>query len=515
MQLGEVFDDGQTESEPAVHPRSGPNSLSERLKTMREKGGANTPSGIPDNDPGLAVCSLNRHGDGVTGPGEFYGIGQQVPDDLLQSRRVADDRQPIADGEVESNPFGLRRQPDGLDRTFGGTPDVDELLAEREFARHDPRQVEHVIDEGGLSSSAAFNRLHRHASGLRIEPAEGQQLSPPEDGRQGGPQLVREGGQELVLGAIGLLSHTVEAGVLDGDGCPARELDRGWQVAIGVAPAGPHHDQGHSAEHAVADSHRNDHQRSARQDQPFFGICEGSGCSLRSGDDQPGLPGAKEVRDGAAVCPQLIRQRQRKIGRSPLALRDSAVGAVVLCNIDSTPVSNARNDEVRKVAKAGLVIERSDEDRGGLEKKSILLFQTLAVRDVAREAARVNELAILEEDVGVDRDVPDRTVPGLQARFVIPDLLVRREPLEDVTNDRNIGMKFSDVASDVVLCRVSQKLELGLIRPENRSIRSHPVQGHGGVFEEILQLELGSPTPGKRIAESVLQLLTLCDLPLQ
>lgn len=67
-------------------------------------------------------------------------------------------------------------------------------------------------------------------------------------------------------------------------------------------------------------------------------------------------------------------------------------------------------------------------------------------------------------------------------------------------------MKLSDVVSDVLLDRITQQIELGLVRPDNRAIGSYPVETLGRIFKTPFELvidalgddpvEVGAQLPG-------------------
>ena len=121
------------------------------------------------------------------------------------------------------------------------------------------------------------------------------------------------------------------------------------------------------------------------------------------------------------------------------------------------------------------------------------LLQPLPLGDVPREAPGVDELPVPPEDVGADEDAANRAVLAAKAGLVGVELLVPREPPEDVRDDRRVGVELGDVPADVLLAAVAEQLQLGPVRPEDRPVRPDPMQADGGVLDEVGQLLLLLP----------------------
>ena len=73
----------------------------------------------------------------------------------------------------------------------------------------------------------------------------------------------------------------------------------------------------------------------------------------------------------------------------------------------------------------------------------------------------------------------DQRVPAEQSR-------------EGVVDHVPIDVEPRNVLADVLLLRVAQQVELGLVGPQDDPVRSDPVQRHAGVVEEIGQLPFAS-----------------------
>ena len=117
VELHQLLDDGQPEPEPALHAPRRAVLLAESLEHVREEVTRDALSGVahpnmkgitdpsdPDLDPPAPRSELHR-------------VRQHVPDDLLQTVRVAvDERPPCVRRQLEADPLGLGRGTDGLDR---------------------------------------------------------------------------------------------------------------------------------------------------------------------------------------------------------------------------------------------------------------------------------------------------------------------------------------------------------------------------------------------------------------
>ena len=94
------------------------------------------------------------------------------------------------------------------------------------------------------------------------------------------------------------------------------------------------------------------------------------------------------------------------------------------------------------------------------------------------------------EDVRVNEDVTDRPILMPEAGLVVEQRFATRETKEDVVDGRRIDVEFGDIVPDVFVARVAEKVQFGLIGPQNRAVRAHPVQPFSGVIETRLELSI-------------------------
>ena len=107
--------------------------------------------------------------------------------------------------------------------------------------------------------------------------------------------------------------------------------------------------------------------------------------------------------------------------------------------------------------------------------------------DVAREAARVNEFSVFEQNARIDQDMADRSVAMPQPRRVVAQRFAPSQASEDVVDDGLVGVKLGNVPADILFARISEKIELRLVRPKDGAVRAHPVKTDRRGFHEIAQ----------------------------
>src|SRR4051812_29411523 len=116
-------------------------------------------------------------------------------------------------------------------------------------------------------------------------------------------------------------------------------------------------------------------------------------------------------------------------------LDDQAVQlAVGREHIDHGKVGDRGYRELRHRGQRRVVVERAYEDAAGFGQEAQAFFSQLARRDVAREATRVNELTIADEDIGIERDKLDRVVLTTQLGFAVGNALPGAEQRENLFN---------------------------------------------------------------------------------
>ena len=123
---------------------------------------------------------------------------------------------------------------------------------------------------------------------------------------------------------------------------------------------------------------------------------------------------------------------------------------------------------------------RVGQFRGKLRLPRFLLL--LELGDVAGKAARVNEFPVLEQHARIDQDMADRSVAVPQPGRTVTEDFAAAQAGEDIADDSPVGVKLGDVPPDILLSRVAEKIEFGLVRPKDGAVRRPPNEGRSSRF---------------------------------
>ena len=123
VQLDQVAHDREPEPQAAVHTRGGGILLAEAVEDVGEEGRVDPRAGVGHVDGHAAVLPRQRDADAPAFGRELDRVGQQVPDDLLQPPRVAEDRLGVRrQVRVDADAPGIGRRPDGFERGVDDAP---------------------------------------------------------------------------------------------------------------------------------------------------------------------------------------------------------------------------------------------------------------------------------------------------------------------------------------------------------------------------------------------------------
>src|SRR5438552_4460459 len=203
VKLDEPLDQGQADPEAAAAAIQGALALDEPVEDAREEHGTYAHAAVlhPKHRPGSLAPDLdvNRAACGRVAEGVLHEIEHH----LLDPRGVAVD------------PHGLTGQGDGMitdlagraqcgQGVIGGFVEVEGAAGELDLARHDPPDVEEVVDQSSELLHLAGDDLAgvRGGDAVRIIDAV-QAVHGIADGPQRVAELVTQHGQELVLEPVG------------------------------------------------------------------------------------------------------------------------------------------------------------------------------------------------------------------------------------------------------------------------------------------------------------------------
>ncbi len=158
VEFDEVFDNGEADAEAAIFACDGGIGLSEAFEDVGEEFGFHSAAGVGDGDFDGGVGSFEEDFDLAADGGEFDGVVEKVPDDLLKAVGVAGE---LGGARVEDLGEGyFPGVGGGLDGFDGGVDDGDQiegLDVDADFSGGDTSHVEEVFDELGLGFGVSFN----------------------------------------------------------------------------------------------------------------------------------------------------------------------------------------------------------------------------------------------------------------------------------------------------------------------------------------------------------------------
>ena len=142
VHLDQRLDQAEADPQPALRPVRAVLGLDEHLEDVGEHLGHDPDARVPDPHDGLAALSPGLQADQPPRLGVLDGVVQQVPEDLLQPRRVGlqQDRL-VRERDGQRVPALLERRPDRLDRTLDDRGEAHDLLAELDLPLGDPGDV--------------------------------------------------------------------------------------------------------------------------------------------------------------------------------------------------------------------------------------------------------------------------------------------------------------------------------------------------------------------------------------
>ena len=199
MRLSDLADDRQAEAKTGVVSGGRGIGLPERLEDVRQKQRVDADAGVVNGDRRLQRRVRQRHDD-AAGVGELHGVGQQVPDRLLQPIRIgADEMRRSVDAHLDVKPSGVSRRPHHVDRLFDDLRRVYQGQLQAKLARDDARHVEQIFDEPRLGPGVAVEAGERLPQAIFRHGRHLQNLQPAENGVERRAKFVRHRREKLVL----------------------------------------------------------------------------------------------------------------------------------------------------------------------------------------------------------------------------------------------------------------------------------------------------------------------------
>ena len=204
VQLDDVSHDGEAEPEPAVSAADRRLALSESVEDERKELAANALARVADRDPRHRVAALEPDIDAAARRRELDGVGEEVPDHLLQAAVIG---RHGAEGRIQTrlqpNAFGIGGRLHRFHRGHDDGDQIDGPDVQAELARDDAGHVEQVFDQLSQEAGVTLDHLRAPAGAGGIERPGSEKAHPSQDGVERRAELVRKRREEFVLGAVG------------------------------------------------------------------------------------------------------------------------------------------------------------------------------------------------------------------------------------------------------------------------------------------------------------------------
>src|SRR5262249_47052221 len=105
VQLDQVLDDGEAQSEAAMASRAGGVGLREALEQTRDEPLLDPLTRVGDRDDTEAVLARTGQGDAAAGGSELQCVAHEVRDDLVQALAIAHHDTALTPDDLERDPL--------------------------------------------------------------------------------------------------------------------------------------------------------------------------------------------------------------------------------------------------------------------------------------------------------------------------------------------------------------------------------------------------------------------------
>src|SRR5207249_11402196 len=176
VQLDDVVDDREPETQAAVRARVRAVGLPEGLEDVRQELGRDPLALVADGDDRLPVAAGEPQDDAAAPGGELDRVREEVPHDLLEAGGIALDPPPSElEDLLDPNLLRLGVGAHRIERRLGDGREIDRPGVEDELPGRDARHVQEVLDQLRLRHRTPLDRLDRARGPLRVELAAAQQ----------------------------------------------------------------------------------------------------------------------------------------------------------------------------------------------------------------------------------------------------------------------------------------------------------------------------------------------------
>ena len=169
VELDDVADDREAQPEPAVRPRGHALGLTESVEHVGKELGGDALPRVGHADLRLALHARQPHHDATAGRRELHGVGEEIPDHLLQAVGIAHEgRRGRMEIGHELQRLGVDGRPQCRHRFADDRDEVDRPHVQAQHAGDDARDIEEIVDDLRLGSRVPLDRLQRIPDGGRV-----------------------------------------------------------------------------------------------------------------------------------------------------------------------------------------------------------------------------------------------------------------------------------------------------------------------------------------------------------
>ena len=159
---------------------------------------------VGHRDPRHRTGALQADLDAPAGRAELDGIGEKIPDDLLEAIGIREDRPRVRiEGGPELDLLRIGEPLHGLDCGLDHGHRIRLPRVDAELAGHDARDVEQVLDQLREDFRVPLDHLEPVRRLPTVLETDAQEPGPSEHGGERRAQLVRNHRQEMVLRFVG------------------------------------------------------------------------------------------------------------------------------------------------------------------------------------------------------------------------------------------------------------------------------------------------------------------------
>ena len=196
-----MFDDGQPEAQSSIAAGDRAVRLMKAIEDVRQGIWPDARAIVGDRDFDLTLGAAKRDRNVAALRRELDGIGEQIPDHLLNPRRIPRDRPGRFQRGLDDDPFRLGFLPQRLDGIPDDRLDVDALDIELQLAGDDPADIHQIGNQLRLQPRIARHDAETAIENGRIVAASHHELRPRQNRVQRRSQLVGDHRHKVVFHA--------------------------------------------------------------------------------------------------------------------------------------------------------------------------------------------------------------------------------------------------------------------------------------------------------------------------